>query len=632
LSIHPEDIHRFCDLSSPCVSPVGDAIVYVSTRTLEDRSVTESRLTILEGDSRPLTAGPKDGSPAYSPDGRFIAFLRPGDCGGKQVWMISTDSGEAFQVTHLESGVQAFAWAPGSDRLALVSRVDPESGGDEDGPKTQVVRRVRYRDDGEGWRGDAFSQLFVFDIESGDCEQLTKDEGDHLAPAWSPEGARIAFVCDAIEGRDFSRHSEVRVITLDGGHAVKWSKGMTRAGSVAWSHDGHQLVAAGSHDPDVWDPRQSWLYVLEPGHPARLVAGDDRAIVQPLPAGCWTRNDDLIYIADQAGESYLCSVHADGGEEEVILGGEQTMTSLHVRGDKAVVVSASTERPGDVCEVDLGAGSAELKTDTNIRVLAEYPPASVEKISFDRKGYEIQARLLFPQDFDDSKAYPLVLEIHGGPNGRFSDSYDTAQQILVGEGYLVLAVNPRGSSSYGPEFMKAVLRDWGGEDFLDLMAAVDLVSERGYVDTDRLGVHGYSYGGFMSSWIIGHDHRFKAAVIGAPVTNLYSFYGTSDIGVSFGENQFGGSTLENVEKLVERSPLTYASEVTTPALLLHGETDYRCPIEQSEQFYVALKRQKKAVEFVRFPDSGHGFRKAAHPMLRQEYYDRMVRWLSQYLK
>ena len=298
------------------------------------------------------------------------------------------------------------------------------------------------------------------------------------------------------------------------------------------------------------------MYVLEPGHPARLVAGDDRAIVQPLPAGCWTRNDDLIYIADQAGESYLCSVHADGGEEEVILGGEQTMTSLHVRGDKAVVVSASTERPGDVCEVDLGAGSAELKTDANIRVLAEYPPASVEKISFDRKGYEIQARLLFPQDFDDSKAYPLVLEIHGGPNGRFSDSYDTAQQILVGEGYLVLAVNPRGSSSYGPEFMKAVLRDWGGEDFLDLMAAVDLVSERGYVDTDRLGVHGYSYGGFMSSWIIGHDHRFKAAVIGAPVTNLYSFYGTSDIGVSFGENQFGGSTLENVEKLVERSPLT----------------------------------------------------------------------------
>ena len=632
MSIHPKDIHRFVEVASPCLSPDGSVLVYVSVATLEDRTGTASRLMMCDSDLRPLTVGPKDGSPAYAPDSRSIAFLRPGDGGEKQVWMIPTDSGEAYQVTHLESGVETFAWAPGSDRLALVSRIDPESGDDEDGPKTQVVRRIRYREDGQGWRGDAFSQLFVFNIESGACEQLTKDEGDHLAPAWSPEGARIAFICDAVEGRDFSRHSEVRVITLDGGHAVKWSEGVSRAGSVAWSHDGHQLVAAGSHDPDVWDPRQSWLYVLEPSHPARVVAGDAKAIVQPLPAGCWTKNDDLIYIADQAGESYLCSVHADGGEEEVILGGEQTMTSLHVSGDRAAVVSASTSRLGDIYEVDLRAGSGELKTTSNLRVLADCQPASVEKISFERVGFEIQARLLFPQDFDESKTYPLVLEIHGGPNGRFSDSYDTTQQILVGEGYMVLAVNPRGSSSYGPEFVKAVLQDWGGEDFLDLMAAVDLVSERGYVDTDRLGVHGYSYGGFMSSWIIGHDHRFKAAVIGAPVTSLYSFYGTSDIGVSFGENQFGGSTLKNVEKLVARSPLTYASEVTTPALLLHGETDYRCPIEQSEQFYVALKRQEKVAEFVRFPDSAHGFRIVAHPMLRQEYYDRMVRWFSRYLR
>lgn len=633
MSIHPEDIHRFVDVAGPCLSPDGTSIVYVSTVTRADRSATESRLMIIDGDPRPLTAGPKDSSAAYSPDGKQVAFLRSGEDGDKeQVWMLPTSCGEAHQVTRIPSGVQAFAWAPKSDRLALVSRVEADEA-DQKGeePRTQVVKRIRYRGDGEGWRGDAFSQLFVVDLEGGDPVQLTSGEGDHLAPVWSPEGARIAFITDAVEGRDISRYSEVRVITLDGGQTVKWSDGMTRAGSVAWSRDGHQLVAAGSHDPDVWDPRQSWLYVLEIGHPARVVAGEDRAIVQPIPAECWTHNDDLIYIADQAGESYLCSVHANGGEEEVILGGEQTLTSLYVNDDKAVMISASSDRPGDIYEVDLLACSGKLKTEVNIRFLAYRRPASVEKITFDRDALEIQARLLFPEDFDNSKRYPLILEIHGGPNGRFSDSYDTTQQILIGQGYLVLAVNPRGSSSYGPDFLKAVLRDWGGEDYLDLMAAVDLVSERSYVDADRLGVHGYSYGGFMSSWIIGHDHRFKAAVIGAPCINLHSMYGTSDIGVSFGENQWGGSSIENVEALVERSPLTYAAEVTTPALLLHGEHDYRCPIEQSEQFFVALKRQNKVSQFVRFPESAHGFRKAAHPTLREEYYQRMVDWFEMYL-
>ena len=634
MSLKPADIHNLIEISSPSLSPEGSAIVYSQTATDSERTTTPSRLMIWkDGDSHPFTAGPKDSSAAYSPDGSLVGFLRPGeDEDKKQVWVIPTAGGEARQVTRLLGGVQAFAWGPGSDRLVIVSRVDPDAVDEDDGsPRTQVVHRVRYRDDGDGWRGDAFSQLFMVDVAGGEPVQLTHGEGDHLAPVWSPRGDRIAYVSDEVDGRDFSRHSEVCVLPADGGDAVPWSAGMSRVGSVAWSHDGHQLVAAGSHDPDVWDPRQSWLYVLEEGHPARMVAGEDRTIVQPIAERCWTHNDDLVYIADRAGESFLCSVHADGGEEELILGDGQTFTALCVNEDRAVAIAASPSRPCDVYEVDLQTGSGTYRTGVNTGVLGDRPAAAVEKMTFERNGFEIQARLLFPDGFDSAKQYPLILEIHGGPNGRFSDSYDVTQQILSGRGYLVLAVNPRGSSSYGPDFMKAVLRDWGGEDFLDLMAAVDLVSERPYVDTDRLGVHGYSYGGFMSSWIIGHDHRFKAAVIGAPCINLHSMYSTSDIGVSFGENQWGGSPIDNVEALVERSPLTYASEVTTPALLLHGEQDFRCPIEQSEQFFVALKRQDKAVEFVRFPDSSHGFRKAAHPKLREEYYQRMVDWFERYL-
>jgi dipeptidyl aminopeptidase/acylaminoacyl peptidase len=179
--------------------------------------------------------------------------------------------------------------------------------------------------------------------------------------------------------------------------------------------------------------------------------------------------------------------------------------------------------------------------------------------------------------------------------------------------------------------MRAVLDDWGGEDYQDLMAAVDHVCQRNYVDVERLGIHGYSYGGFMTGWAIGHTGRFGAAVIGAPCTNLYTMYGTSDIGVSFGEPQWGGSVMDSPEKLLARSPISYAKDVTTPALLLHGESDARCPVAQSEEYFVALKRQGKTVEFVRFPNSNHAFPRTGHPRMREEYLTRMLDWFDDWL-
>ena len=195
----------------------------------------------------------------------------------------------------------------------------------------------------------------------------------------------------------------------------------------------------------------------------------------------------------------------------------------------------------------------------------------------------------------------------------------------------MLCVNPRGSSTYGAQFAKAVLRDWGGEDYRDIMAAVDEVCSRPYVDPSRLGVHGYSYGGFMSSWIIGHDTRFGAAVVGAPCIDLASMYGTSDIGVSFGEQQWGGLRHDSESVLRDHSPITYAADVQTPVLLLHGEADHRCPIEQSEQYFVTLKRLGKEVEFVRFQGCSHLFLRSGHPRLREEYLRRMLDWFDSHL-
>ncbi|MDE3001569.1 MAG: S9 family peptidase [Gemmatimonadota bacterium] len=640
--IKPEHTYDLVDVSDVEIAGDGSAVVFVRQEINRETMKRESRIvmqSLAGGAAVDVTEGPQDGAPRLSPDGRTLAFMRSGEDDKRQVWVMPVGGNGASQLTTLPDGVKDLAWSPDGREFVVVSRVDPDRAPDdhdeETMPTTRVARRVRYRDDGDGWRGDAFSQLFLVDAATGRAEQITDGEGNHGAPAWSPDGSRIAFVTDRVEDRDFVRGFEVHVMELAGRTSRCWSGGLSRAESAAWSPDGTRLAVAGSHDADVWDSRQSWLYVLaEAGKPV-CVAGDAYSLVQPLASRGWTPDGGILFIGDREGESFLCRVDASvsAPRTRVLNGGGREFTGLSVdgRGAWAAAVTSSPDCPCDVAVLAVNAKRQRVVTAVNAGFLKAHPAARMEKLVFKRKGEAIEARVLFPDDFNSAKSYPLVLDIHGGPHGRFSDSYDVTHQILAGAGYIVLAVNPRGSSSYGPGFLKAVLGDWGGEDFLDLMAGVDLLCERPYVDSDRLGVHGYSYGGFMSSWIVGHDHRFKAAVIGAPCINLHSMYGTSDIGVSFGENQWRGSVLENVEALVRRSPLTYAQEVRTPVLLMHGEEDYRCPIEQAEQFFVALKRQGKTAEFVRFPKSSHGFRKSGHPALHVEYLDRMVSWLAQYV-
>ena len=322
-----------------------------------------------------------------------------------------------------------------------------------------------------------------------------------------------------------------------------------------------------------------------------------------------------------------------GGETERITSGGAQYAEITVDASagQAVVTAASPDSAGDLQLVDLASGQSKTLTNDNVAYFNDHPIATLRKSSLTRVGMEIESRLLLPPGFDESKRYPMVVNIHGGPHGSFYDAFNPVEQVLATAGYLVLSVNPRGSSTYGPDFLKAVLRDWGGEDYRDIMASVEEVCAQPYVDTDRLGVYGYSYGGFMSSWAIGHDTRFGAAVVGAPCIDLLGMYGTSDIGVSFGERQWGGLRKDNIEAYLEHSPLTYADRVETPVLLLHGESDHRCPIEQSEQYFVTLRRLGKEVELVRFPNSSHGFLRVGHPKLREEYISRTLAWFNKHL-
>ena len=655
MTLAAELVYELNTVSDPVISPDGERVAYVLS-WVEGRGGSagaRSRL-MLTGpavEEREFTQGNADGSPRFSPDGSKLAFLRaskPGD--PRQVWVMNADGGEARQITFAAKGVQDFAWSPDGCRIVYCTDTEPAAGAaagtQMEGPRVVEVNRIRYRHDLQGWRGDAHYHLFTVDLETGDGAQITRGDWDDYGPVWSPDGSKIAFISGRRDDRDTHALTEAYVVDVQSGQAAEcWSEGLSSVGAVAWSPDSRRLVVVASEDQSGMVLWQGWLYVLEPGKEPRRITGDDhRPVLGGGPGAArqpeirWQDDGRIIFLGERHGESYVYQATAEGGKARQLWGGGRLISGLSLDSDArlAAVAASSPSSPAELHLTDLASSTVTPLGDLNADFLKRHPVPSLEKFTVERAGYDIEGRLWFPPFFDYSVRYPLILDIHGGPNGAFYDSYVPWQQLLAGSGYLVLAVNPRGSSTYGDEFMRAVLDDWGGEDYLDLMAALDHVCQRDYVDTDRLGIHGYSYGGYMTGWAIGHTGRFGAAVIGAPCTNLYTMYGTSDIGISFGEPQWGGSVMDTppdvlAQKLLARSPITYAKNVDTPALLLHGEADARCPVAQSEEYFVALKRLGKTVEFVRFPGSNHAFPRTGHPKMREEYLARMLDWFDDWL-
>jgi dipeptidyl aminopeptidase/acylaminoacyl peptidase len=588
--------------------------------------------------------------PGWSPDGASLAFIKKGPNGNKkQLWLAAADGSNPRQLTDHALGADVFAWSPDSSRIAYRADVDedvpPPDHDHAADPIPVVARRVRYRQDGVGWRGDAFRQLFVIEIATGLTVQLTREEAEHGPPVWSPDGTDIAYLSDLGPFRDTTSRNEVYVVPAAGGKAERWSGGLYMSDAVTWSPDGERLAVIGAEQAEQVGGYglicQGWVYVIQPGtYPLRLTDDTLRPISGgniPLGAGTphmrWAADGRIYFVADARGQSYVCSVDVESKEARRITSGEEQITAWDISTAAGTAVTASVEpdRAGELYAADLKTGQRRRLTRFNDSFFEQHPPARLEKFTVKSAGMEVEVRLWLPPDFDPSRRYPVLLDVHGGPHSVFYDSFYPIHQVAATNGYIVVAPNPRGSSSYGLKFATAVHGDWGGGDYVDVMAALSEVLRRPYADDSQVVLHGSSYGGYMASWAVGHSERFKAAVIAAPVTELASFYGTSDIGVNFSEVQFGGKRGDNLAWYIRHSPLTYAGNVNTPVLLIHGEDDLRVVIEQSEQYFVALKRAGKTVEFVRLPQTSHGIFRAKHPKIREEYFRRMLAWYGRFL-
>jgi dipeptidyl aminopeptidase/acylaminoacyl peptidase len=342
----------------------------------------------------------------------------------------------------------------------------------------------------------------------------------------------------------------------------------------------------------------------------------------------------LLFVATDGGDTGIYRATLDGDVSNVV-GGARACVSFSVSGDGDTLafLAGDPTRPHEIVVADARGGGERRLTRHTDALLAEVETRPAERIEYaSAGGARIEGWLIKPAGFDPSQKYPLMLKIHGGPHGTYGNAFFHEFQLLVAQGYVLLYVNPRGSQGYGEEFAQCIRADWGNLDYADIMAGVDHAIAQGYVDPQRLAAGGASYGGYMTCWLLGHTDRFKAIVTERVVSNLASFWGTSDIGPTFGAWEMGGKTpREDPETYARCSPITEMDRAITPTLIIHGEMDLRCPMEQSEQAFIVLKRAGVPVEFVRYPDESHNHAVGGQPKHRSDRLTRILAWLKEYV-
>jgi len=659
------------------ISPDGTKVAYVDFNVAEDKDTYHSSIWIAElpsGKLRKMTAGDaRDFSPRWSPDGTRLAFLSTRGGGAPQIYVLPMDGGEARPVTKLRTGAGNFEWSPDGKWFAFTSFVGPppqeekKEPGKERAPKERVITRLLYRFDGAGYLPEGFSHIFAVSSDpsaalgagGGEAKQLTSGDFNDGAPVWSPDGKQIAFSAVRKPDAEYQfSDSEIYVITIEGGSSGQLSASEPKAltdrrgpdGSPVWSPDGKRIAYVG-YDEKQLSYAITKLYVMNADGSGKreltgglvwdLSVGD--GVIGDSAAPYGGMGDDLawapdgkriLFISAARGNANVYAVSPEGGDVSAVTRGDHDLAGFSLaRGGQAAAIRSTPTEPFDIFAFSLADPQLKRLTNVNAELLKSVTLSPAEGFwygSWDNQN--TQAWVMKPVGFTQGKKYPMILYIHGGPHTMYGNTFFHEFQTLAARGYVVLFVNPRGSTGYGQDFGNVIQYNYPGDDHRDLMAAVDELLKRGYVDDKRLGIAGGSGGGLLTAWAVGHTTRFAAACAQRGVYDWTSFVLTSDVSLLFVRNWFRRPPWEDPGEYARRSPVSYADKIVTPLLLINSEEDYRAPVSQAEELYTALKILKRPVEMVRFPQESHGLSRNGRPSHRIARLDRIREWMDKYLK
>ena len=629
--LKPADVFDMEYASDPRIAPSGSRVVYVRNffDIMSDRR--QSNLWIVNTDEtghRPLTTGKhRDSSPRWSPDESKVAYISNRN-GKSQIWVHRMKMGQDEKLTDLLNAPSAIACSPDGKRIAFSMfvankrgpyvKMPPKPEGAKWAPPPKLITRLQYRRDGSGYVKDGFNQIFVIPAGGGTPRQLTSGPYNHPAPSagsprWTPDGEAIIFSANRHEDWEYQlRNTEIHEVSVTG-RTIKTLT--TRFGpdrNPVISPDGTKIAYVG-YDDHYEGYQRTRLYLMNrDGSSQREIGGLDRDVVNPV----WSADSKgLFFQYDDQGDTKVVYVSLNGKIENLAgklggatLGRPYGRGSFSAAGTSHFAYTWSDPRhPGEVAVGKRDTPGAKVLTSLNDDLMGHKVLGAVEEVwyesSFDKR--KIHGWIVKPPDFDPSRKYPFILEIHGGPRANYGPRFTAEIQLYAAGGYVVLYVNPRGSTSYGSEFAKLIDSGYPSQDHDDLMSGVDAVLAKGYVDPERLFITGGSAGGLLSSWAIGKTNRFRAAVVAKPVMNWFSKELTTD-SVDQYKYVFGKLPWEDPEKYFKHSPISLVGNIKTPTMVMVGESDHRTPPSEAEQFYQALKLQKVDTVFVRIPGASHG--------------------------
>ncbi|MDX1579227.1 MAG: S9 family peptidase, partial [Gemmatimonadota bacterium] len=628
-------------VSDPQISPDGREVVYTRGWIDKMNDRWESTLWIANADGsrkRELV----DGSGAtWSPDGTRIAFVAPGEPDGPQIFVRWMDAeGAVTQITRLEHAPSDIRWSPDGEQIAFTMLVEdredwnvrlparPDGAKWTEGPR--IVTRIDYRQDRRGFTDEGHTHLFVVPADGGTPRRLTDGPWHHDDPQWSPDGEEIYFTSHRVEDAEYVwRESEIYAVDVASGAIRKLTDRRGPDGRAVPSPDGRLLAYVGQDLNDDTYSNQH-IYVMSPdGSGRRMISGDFDRGLRGGTRLMWAPDGSGVYFnVSQEGTRNLYLASVDGGVRPVTEGYHMLTLSSFTEEGSAVGILTSPHEPADVIAFHLDRPSERRRiTAVNDDIMEGVRLGEVEEVWYESvDGLRIQGWIVKPPDFDPSRKYPLMLSIHGGPHGMYNVGFSFGWQEHAANGYVVLYTNPRGSAGYGSAFGNAIKNAYPSKDYDDLMAGVDEVVSRGYIDEENMFVYGCSGGGVLTSWVVGHTDRFRAASANCPVTNWLSFVGTTD-GPGWYRN-FEHFPWDDPSEHLRRSPLMYVGNVTTPTMLMTGEQDLRTPITQTEEYYQALKMERVPTAMLRFKNEWHGTSRTPSNFLRTQLYLRswFERW------